>query len=153
MVVRLNMNHLDDEEYIHYNWEKLEDYMSIFEIYYGFFNGKELVRDCVTITYERDIIGMFNIDSTDKHFTVPSTKDKPNHVMHIVIDRNYQGLGITKILMRHLIHKIRTIYPAHITEHTSLSIVGDASGGFWNHIGMVGDEYYKEISLKKIVTS
>ena len=127
------MDNLDDPEYKKYEWEKIENYMDLFEIYYGFFNDGELIKDCVAITLDREIIGIFTIGSTTNHFTISSTKDKPNNIMHIVVDSNYQGLGITKKIMIHLIHKIREKYSTHVTDQTLLSIVGDASGGFWEH--------------------
>ena len=144
------MDSLDDPQYRTYKWEKLGDHMDVFEIYYGFFNDGVTVKDCVAMTLSREIVGMFTINSNITHFKTLSAKDKPNNVMHIVVDSNYNGLGITKILISNLVNKLRKKYSKYSTDNTILSIVGDASDGFWEHIGMKGDEQYKETTINNL---
>lgn len=143
---------IDDPEYIRYKWEIINTYNEIFTLLYGFLNIKNNIVDCVVITLGNEIVGKFNIDSDIDHFKVKSSEKNPKNIMHIYVDTNYNGLGLSKILMKYLVDKIKIKYKNDVNDNTILSIVGDASDGFWDHIGMKGDDRYKTITISKLFT-
>ena len=62
--------------------------------------------------------------------------------MSINVDEEYNGLGLTKIMIRSLIEKIYEECPGIIPSLIYLYIDTDASVGFWKRIGMTPNRTY-----------
>ena len=139
-----------DPEYIRYSWSHLGIYNDVFTVSYGFLNETDKIVDCVVITLGDEMVGKININSDKDHFKVKSSVQDPKNIMHVYVDANYNGLGLAKVLMKYLVNQIKQKYKNDIDNHTVLSIVGDATGGYWEHIGMKGDDDYKEITIGKL---
>lgn len=59
--------------------------------------------------------------------------------MNIHIDTEYQGKGWSRVLFQK--HIEYGIQQRHLTLDTILAIDADASGGFWDHIGLQTNRY------------
>ena len=97
-----------------------------------------ITRSIYLTLYNNDIIGSFDIVGSGlKHqFDSGITND-----MHIYIEGCFQGKGLSKIMMKHMIDKIYEDIP-DMNRQQMIFIDADASDGFWDKIGMVKSKRY-----------
>ena len=74
------------------------------------------------------IVNVYDGDTIIASFDIYNYNDIPS--MSISIEEEYQGKGITRIMMREMMRQLN--WPGN----TLLYIDTDASCGFWRHIGM-----------------
>jgi RimJ/RimL family protein N-acetyltransferase len=63
--------------------------------------------------------------------------------MSISIDEEHQGRGLSKMMIKHMVEKIREEYP-QIRDDQYIFIDADASDGFWEKIGMKENPNYED---------
>jgi hypothetical protein len=88
----------------------------------------------VTYWEQEKEIGSFRMYSTNTDQFIGNTVD-----MSICVEEGHRGTGLARKMMRELFARINTEigFP-----NVLIYIDADASGGFWDHIGMLPNEKY-----------
>lgn len=94
-------------------------------------------------THNTRITSLMHRDTCVGEFIVDGEFDsgKPCS-MSIHIDDVYQGKGLSRMLIQGMIHHVQCEY--EVSSDQLLFIDADASGGFWEHIGMTPNPYYDQ---------
>ena len=133
------MDNLSDPHLKEYTFKKRGNIDEYILIYSGIrnLNGK-ITRVIYLTLYNDDIIGSFSIEGKGiKHqFDSGVTND-----IHIYIENCFQGKGLSKIMIKHMIDKIYEDIP-DMNREQMIFIDADASDGFWDKIGMVESKRY-----------
>ena len=133
------MDNLSDPHLKEYTFKKRGNIDEYILIYSGIRNLNGKITRVIYLTfYNDDIIGSFSIEGKGiKHqFDSGVTND-----MHIYIENCFQGKGLSKIMIKHMIDKIYEDIP-DINREQMIFIDADASDGFWDKIGMVESKRY-----------
>ena len=133
------MDNLSDPYLKDYTFKKRGNIDEYILIYSGIRNLKGKITRVIYLTfYNDDIIGSFSIEGKGiKHqFDSGVTND-----MHIYIENCFQGKGLSKIMIKHMIDKIYEDIP-DMNREQMIFIDADASDGFWDKIGMVESKRY-----------
>ena len=133
------MDNLSDPHLKEYIFKKRGNIDEYILIYSGIRNLNDKITRVIYLTfYNDDIIGSFSIEGKGiKHqFDSGVTND-----MHIYIENCFQGKGLSKIMIKHMIDKIYEDIP-DINREQMIFIDADASDGFWDKIGMVESKRY-----------
>lgn len=69
--------------------------------------------------------------------------------MSIMVKNEYQGLGISRIMIKSLCEYIENIIPFEIRTDQMIFIDADASNGFWDYIGMKENRYYDRYKISR----
>ena len=111
------------------------------------------MRREVNLLHKNKIIGRFVIEGNSNHKNHFNSGNPCS--MSINIDENHKKKGLSPIMIKYMIDNIKKDYPK-IRDNQYLYIDADASGGFWNSIGMrehsnnEGEGYEKRITFKKL---
>ena len=133
------MDNLSDPHLKEYTFKKRGNIDEYILIYSGIRNLNGKITRVIYLTfYNDDIIGSFSIEGKGiKHqFDSGVTND-----MHIYIENCFQGKGLSKIMIKHMIDKIYEDIP-DMNREQMIFIDADASDGFWDKIGMVESKRY-----------
>tara|TARA_B100000408_G_C10215705_1_gene188884 strand:+ start:160 stop:654 length:495 start_codon:yes stop_codon:yes gene_type:complete len=133
------MDNLSDPYLKDYTFKKRGNIDEYILIYSGIRNLNGKITRVIYLTfYNDDIIGSFSIEGKGiKHqFDSGVTND-----MHIYIENCFQGKGLSKIMIKHMIDKIYEDIP-DMNREQMIFIDADASDGFWDKIGMVESKRY-----------
>ena len=133
------MDNLSDPHLKEYTFKKRGNIDEYILIYSGIRNLNGKITRVIYLTfYNDDIIGSFSIEGKGiKHqFDSGVTND-----IHIYIENCFQGKGLSKIMIKHMIDKIYEDIP-DINREQMIFIDADASDGFWDKIGMVESKRY-----------
>ena len=87
-------------------------------------------------------IGRFVIEGKSNHSN-HFNSGNPCSMSIGIDDKNYKGKGLSPIMIKYMIDNIKRDYP-NIRANQYLYIDADASGGFWDSIGMEGPENGEE---------
>ena len=99
-------------------------------------------------------IGRFVIEGKSNHSN-HFNSGNPCSMSIGIDDKNYKGKGLSPIMIKYMIDNIKRDYP-NIRANQYLYIDADASGGFWDSIGMEehnneeGKGYEKRISFENL---
>ena len=99
-------------------------------------------------------IGRFVIEGKSNHSN-HFNSGNPCSMSIGIDDKNYKGKGLSPIMIKYMIDNIKRDYP-NIRGNQYLYIDADASGGFWDSIGMEehsnkeGEGYEKRISFERL---
>ena len=99
-------------------------------------------------------IGRFVIEGKSNHSN-HFNSGNPCSMSIGIDDKNYKGKGLSPIMIKYMIDNIKRDYP-NIRPDQYLYIDADASGGFWDSIGMEehsneeGKGYEKRISFENL---
>ena len=99
-------------------------------------------------------IGRFVIEGKSNHSN-HFNSGNPCSMSIGIDDKNYKGKGLSPIMIKYMIDNIKRDYP-NIRPTQYLYIDADASGGFWDSIGMEehsneeGKGYEKRISFENL---
>ena len=134
------MDNLSDPHLKYHTFEKIGSlHDDNITIYYSIINLNEDFKRGIYLTMTNDdIIGEFGIKGggLNQQFDSGKTND-----MHICIDDNYQGYGLSKIMIKYMIDRIYKDIP-NINGEQMIFIDADASAGFWDKIGMIESKRY-----------
>jgi len=113
--------------------------------------GNYMRREVTLINNKK--IGRFVIEGISNHSNHFNSGNPCS--MSISIDELYKGRGLSPIMIKYMIDNIKRDYP-NIRGNQYLYIDADASGGFWDSIGMEehsnkeGEGYEKRISFERL---
>ncbi len=123
-----------------------------YNIKYKKSNVGNYMRREVTLLHNKKI-GRFVIEGISNHSNHFNSGNPCS--MSIGIDESYKGKGLSPIMIKYMIDNIKRDYP-NIRPDQYLYIDADASGGFWDSIGMEehsneeGKGYEKRISFENL---
>ena len=112
------------------------------------------MRREVTLLHNSKKIGRFVIEGISNHLN-HFNSGNPCSMSIGIDDKNYKGKGLSPIMIKYMIDNIKRDYPK-IRPNQYLYIDADASGGFWDSIGMEehnneeGKGYEKRISFENL---
>ena len=69
--------------------------------------------------------------------------------MSIMVKNEYQGLGISRMMIKTLCEYIENIIPFEIRTDQMIFIDADASNGFWDYVGMKENRYYDRYKISR----
>ena len=133
------MDNLSSLHFKEYTFEKLGNIDENILIYSSIINLFGTITRTIYLTlYNNDIIGSFSIvgEGIKHQFDSGITND-----MNIYIEDCFQGKGLSKIMIKHMIDKIYEDIP-DMNREQMIFIDTDASNGFWDKIGMVESKRY-----------
>jgi len=134
------MDNLSDPHLNNHTFEKIGSlHDDNINIYYSIINLYGNFNRVIYLTLKNDdIIGEFGIEGRGLNHQFDSGKTND---MHISIDDNYQGYGLSKIMIKYMIDKIYKDIP-NMNGDQMIFIDADASDGFWDKIGMIKSNRY-----------
>jgi len=134
------MDNLSDPHLKNHTFEKIGSlHDDNINIYYSIMNLFSNFKRVVYLTLSNgDIIGEFGIEGGGLNHQFDSGKTND---MHISIDDNYQGYGLSKQIIKYMIEKIYKDIP-NMNGEQMIFIDADASDGFWDKIGMIESKRY-----------
>jgi len=133
------MDNLSDPHLKYHTFEKIGSlHDDNITVYYSINLNGDFKRGIYLTMTNDDIIGEFGIKGggLNQQFDSGKTND-----MHICIDDNYQGYGLSKIMIEYMIDMIYKDIP-NINGEQMIFIDADASAGFWDKIGMIESNRY-----------
>ena len=134
------MDNLSDPHLKNHTFEKIGSlHDDNINIYYSIINLYGNFNRAIYLTLKNDdIIGEFGIEGGGLNHQFDSGKTND---MYISIDENYQGYGLSKIMIKYMIEKIYKDIP-NMNGEQMIFIDADASDGFWDKIGMIESKRY-----------